>query len=163
MQMDRVLKNTVVGILLCFVTGILFLPVALKATVFEPSFTENNAVSTLNNILEVEIPANKADLVWKDYSLNLIDEVILIVCDLHDVSLEDLVYRLRLKKTILPIVVEPGYYSEEFNNVLNRFYDSDELFCRYGCDMLIDGTAHIASIFIVSLSKEGRLLLYIEE
>ena len=98
MQMDRVLKNTVVGILLCFVTGILFLPLALKATVFEPSFTENNAVSTLNNILEVEIPANKADLVWKDYSSNLREEGILIVCDLHDVSLEDLVYRLRLKK-----------------------------------------------------------------
>ena len=156
------IKNGMVIILLCIVTALLIKPLIITA-LFKPPLSDNDALNILSSVLEVEISLDNADLVWKEYSTNIREEGYLIVCDLHNMNLKEMVRDLRLTKTSLPIKAEHNYDSEELNDVINRFYDNDELFCRYGCDMLIDGTPHIASVFMISLSQDGRLLLYMEE
>ena len=162
MMMKRVLKICLMIMLFCIIVGIIIFPSVIEH-LFSHSLSDSGALKILSNALHVEIDPNSASVVYTDYSTNFMDEGYLIVCDLYKVNLEELVNKLGLKKTFLPIKTEYSYYTEEFNDVLRKYYNENELYCRYGYDMLIDGTPHQASVFMISLSKNGRLLVYVEE
>ena len=157
------LKAIIVVLIIVVLVLILLTPVIFKA-LFEPVLSDGDALKILNKSLKLDIQLNKAKVISKEYSTNIREEGYLIVCDVNDINIEETVRLLQLSEIELPITVEKDYYSEEINGVLNDYYTNNEkLFCRYGCDQLLDGTPHTASVYLMALSQKGRLLLFVEE
>ncbi len=125
-----------------------------------PDISDKTALSIIQSKINVEIPLDSANIVYKQYSTNIREEEFLIVCDTSNLDINRTIHELGLTPVNVAVIEETDI-PQALQSILDEFYEDDpSIHCRYAINHDLNGNERPGSDYLIALSFTGRLLVY---
>ena len=122
--------------------------------------SDDDALEIVNEKLGLSISSDSFNVVETNYTTNIREYGFLIVADIECPNINEIACSLQLNPTDLSTLIKEGM-PYVLTSILREYLDFDTLlFCRYEYDRLLNGKEHPASVYLICLSSEGRLILF---
>ncbi len=158
-------KKTGRTVLKIGILAVILMPLVLFALVYvsllianETELSDEAACRIIKNHTGLAFSEQSASILYKDYSTNIREEAFTIVADLDGLDVEEAVRKLALAPGETASLLSEREL-EEYAVVLETYFGTAPVFYRYGIDQGIDGKPHVASVYLIAVSREGRLLI----
>ena len=123
--------------------------------------SDDDALEIVNEKLGLSISSDSFNVVETNYTTNIREYGFLIVADIECSDINEITHSLQLNPTSLSELEKEGGMPRELTSILNKYLgDNAVLFCRYEYGRLLNGKEHTASVYLICLSSEGRLILF---